>query len=188
MLDDILTIVPIAFALSADCFAVAVSRSIFIGSPSRIQVIRTAASFGSFQAVMAFLGWLAGSQVEKIIGGFDHWLSFALLVFVGSRMIWESIHSNAYVKSSHGHDSTATLLVLSIATSLDALAVGFGLGFLNVNIVLSSTVIGIAAFDITILGFLLGTRLGKLAGKRAEIIGGIILIAIGLRILISHLF
>lgn len=102
-------------------------------------------------------------------------------------MIWESIHSNNRTNAGLRYDKTTSLLILSVANSLDALAVGFGLSFLDVSIALSSTVIGITAFGITILGLLLGTKFGKLAGQRAHTAGGAILIAIGTRILISHI-
>ncbi len=187
MLHGISTILPLALALSADCFAVAVSCSVSIGSSSKAQVFRTAAAFGSFQALMPFLGWLAGSRVLRLISGYDHWLAFALLVFVGGRMLWESRQGQDCDGPRRDYNKVTTVIVLALATSLDALAVGFSLGFFEVGIGLSIAVIGAVAFSVTVCGFILGSRLGKLAGKRAEIAGGVILLAIGARILISHL-
>ncbi len=137
---------------------------------------------------MTLLGWWAGSRIIDFIASYDHWLAFGLLVFVGGRMIWESLHAK------EGEEEKKTditrwryLVILAIATSIDALAVGLSFAFLKVNLALASVTIGITAFIITILGFLAGKKLGELVGKRAEIIGGVILIAIGLRILLEHL-
>lgn len=133
---------------------------------------------------MTLLGWWAGIRILDFISGYDHWLAFGLLVFVGGRMIWESLRGK-----EERTDITRWrfLFILAVATSLDALAVGLSFAFLSVNLVMASTVIGITALVITFAGFLAGKKLGELVGKRAEIIGGLILIAIGLRILFEHL-
>jgi len=136
---------------------------------------------------MPFLGWLAGSRILELISRYDHWFAFGLLAFVGIRMIWQSIHDKNNDNAGRNYSKVTTLLVLSLATSLDALAVGFSISFLGVGIGLSSTVIGIVAFAVTTCGFLLGVKLGRLSGKRAEIVGGVILLVVGIRILISHI-
>jgi len=184
---DLLTILPIALALSADCFAVSVITGISLKQISIQQMLRMSLSFGSFQALMLFLGWLAGQRILAVISDYDHWVAFGLLLFVGCRMIWESAHSRN--NSVPGTDNTKgfTLLILALATSLDALAVGFSFSFADISISSGSMIIGIVSFAVTILGLLLGGRLGKLAANRAEIIGGAILIAIGIRILILHM-
>lgn len=187
MADDILIILPIALALSADCFAVSVSRAISIGTVSRFQVFQVAILFGSFQALMPFVGWLAGIRILQLISEYDHWFAFGMLAFVGSRMIWQSINDKSGKNAHINWGKVIALLVLSLATSLDALAVGFSIGFLDVGIVFSCIVIGAVAFAITISGFLLGMKLGGLSGKRAEIVGGAIILVIGIRILISHI-
>ena len=184
---DFLSLILIAIGLSADCFAVAISASVTAKNPSRLQVLRMAAMFGLFQALMPVLGWLAGQTVVKFIAAYDHFVAFALLAIVGGRMIWESFHH----KKEHEKTTDVTrgwmLLTLAIATSIDALAVGLSLAFIEVNIVLAGAVIGAVAFMATIVGFLLGKKAGDLIGRWAEAIGGIILIGIGLRILITHL-
>jgi putative Mn2+ efflux pump MntP len=123
----------------------------------------------------------------KFIADYDHFVAFALLAFVGGRMLWESFHP----KDEHGKHADitkgVTLLTLAIATSVDALAVGLSLAFLRVHIAIASITIGLVAFIVTAIGFLLGKKVGELIGKRAEMVGGIVLIAIGLRILISHI-
>jgi putative Mn2+ efflux pump MntP len=182
---DLISILVIAVGLSADCFAVAFSGSIALKSISKKQVIIASLSFGIFQALMPLLGWLAGQTVVDLIAGYDHWLAFGLLAFIGGKMVWESFRKEEECKT----DITKwkTLITLSIATSIDALAVGLTFAFLEVNIALACGVIGITAFLISVLGFILGRKAGKVFGKRAELIGGLVLIAIGLRILLSHL-
>ena len=136
---------------------------------------------------MTVVGWWAGSRVIEFISSYDHWLSFTLLLFVGGRMIWESLHEKEGKESRIDITKWLFLLTLSIATSLDALAIGLSFAFLKVNLTLASVTIGVVAFIITLSGFFAGKKLGALVGKRAEIIGGIILIIIGLRILLEHL-
>ncbi|MFC1897183.1 manganese efflux pump MntP family protein [Chloroflexota bacterium] len=176
----------IALGLSADCFAVALSGSISMRSVSFLQKLRTSLTFGFFQGLMPILGWLAGRTVVDLISGYDHWVAFILLVFIGIRMIWESRRK----KEDHNKvDITRglMLLTLAIATSIDALAVGLTFAFLKVNIVLASSLIGIVAFMVTMLSFVIGKKAGEIIGKRAEAIGGVILIIIGLRILLTHI-
>ncbi len=183
---DLISILIIAIGLSADCFAVAFSGCIAMKSISKKQVVIASLSFGIFQALMPLLGWLAGQTVVGYIADYDHWLAFALLAFIGGKMVWESFRNK---DDSCRTDITkwSTLLTLSVATSIDALAVGLTFAFLEVNIALACGVIGATAFLISILGFVLGRKAGRVLGKRAELIGGLVLIAIGLRILLSHL-
>lgn len=184
----LLSIVLIALGLSADCFAVALSGSAAMRSLSYRQVLRAAFSFGLFQTVMPVLGWLAGRTVVELISAYDHWLAFALLAFVGGRMVRESFVSGR--KKSRDVDITRGLLLLtlSVATSIDALAVGLSFAFLRINIIQASVAIGLVAFTVTTAGFLIGRKAGNLLGRRAKLVGGLVLIAIGLRILITHLF
>lgn len=153
---------------------------------SRYQVLRVALAFGFFQALMPVIGWLAGRTVANLVADYDHWVAFLLLGLVGSRMLWESFRhreDKKIIDISRG----LLLLGLSVATSIDALAVGLTFAFLEVNIAIASATIGGIAFAVTATAFLLGTKAGKAAGRWSEVIGGIILISIGLRILLSHL-
>jgi putative Mn2+ efflux pump MntP len=180
------SILIIAIGLSADCFAVALSAGIAAKRFTFASFLRFPLAFGIFQALMTVLGWLAGRAVIDYISAYDHWLAFGLLVFIGGRMIWESFHE----KSDGEHKKYTgwlTLLALSIATSIDALAVGLSFAFLDVNIVMAAVTIGVTALAITIIAQLIGNRVGTLVGKRAEIVGGLILIAIGIKILLEHL-
>jgi putative Mn2+ efflux pump MntP len=177
----------VALGLSADCFAVALGGSIAMKSFSRFQVLRAAIAFGFFQALMPVLGWLIGQTVVDLIADYDHWVAFGLLAIVGGHMLWESFHHRDGARRT---DITKgwPLLVLSLATSIDALAVGLTFPFLEVNVWVASPTIGAVAFVATVVGFLLGRKVGELAGRWAAAVGGLLLIAIGLRILLTHLF
>jgi putative Mn2+ efflux pump MntP len=186
-LNDIIIILPVALGLSADCFAVAISASISTGQHSSWRMLRTALAFGFFQAVMPVLGWLAGRTIVDIISNYDHWVAFGLLAFVSGKMLWESFEHKEERSSNADITRGLLLLTASIATSIDALAVGLSFAFVDVNILIASLTIGIIAFLVTMAGFPLGRKVSKVAGKWAETIGGLVLIGIGLKILITHL-
>ena len=184
---DFLAVLLIAIGLSADCFAVALSSSISRTTLSFLQIVRISLSFGVFQAIMPVLGWLVGRSIVDFIADYDHWLAFALLALVGSRMVWESFHKEERRSEITDITKAVSLLILSIATSIDALAVGLSLAFLKTKIVLASLTIGIVAFIITAIGLIVGKKVGNIVGKRAEAIGGLILIGIGTRIVWEHM-
>ena len=184
---DFLSVFLIAIGLSADCFAVALGGSIAMRTVSRLQVFRTSLAFGLFQVLMPTLGWLAGRTVVELIADYDHWVAFTLLALIGSKMIWESFRSRDRRTENTDITKGILLLTLSVATSIDALAVGLTFAFLEVNIVTAVSTIGLVAFAATAIGFLLGRKASSLIGRRAEAIGGVVLIAIGLRILLTHI-
>ncbi len=183
---EFLSVLAIAIGLSADCFAVAISGSIARRDYSGVAILRVSSSFGLFQALMPVLGWLAGKTVVSYVENYDHWLAFVLLAFVGGRMIWETFHSTEDEAEKTNITRGMPLLVLSIATSIDALAVGLSFAFLKVDMAVASLTIGTAAFLITVTGFVIGRKSSKLIGERAELFGAVILIGIGLKILLSH--
>lgn len=183
---DLFSVVLIAFGLSADCFAVAVGIGASGKIISRRLVLRLALAFGIFQMCMPLAGWLAGQTVVQFIERFDHWIAFALLLLVGGKMVWEFIENKTEAESTD-ISRWGTLLTLAFATSVDALAVGLSFAFLKLNVLLSSAIIGVVAFIVTAMSFWLGRRAGALMGRWAQLIGGLILIGIGTRILISHL-
>ncbi len=183
---EYLSVFFIAVGLAADCFAVALGGSAAMTTLSFPPVFRAALAFGLFQGIMPVLGWLAGRTIVEFVADYDHWLAFALLVFVGARMIWESFRSGDRDKKSADITKGFLLLILAAATSIDALAVGFTFAFIEVDIVVASLTIGTVAFIATTIGFLLGRKVGSLIGKRAETIGGIVLIGIGLKIVLEH--
>ena len=185
--NDFLSIILIALGLSADCFAVALSGAIASTNHSFTRLLRVSISFGIFQAFMPVLGWLAGRNIVDLIADYDHWVAFALLAIVSGRMFHEALQSEH--KEDRQIDITRGLMLvtLSVATSIDALAVGLSFAFLKVNIVMASITIGIVAFSVTTVGFIVGKKASNVMGKRAEIIGGVILLAIAFRILFSHI-
>jgi putative Mn2+ efflux pump MntP len=183
---EFLSVFLIALGLAADCFAVSLSARIANINHSPSQVARVSFSFGFFQALMLVLGWLAGKTIVDFIANFDHWVAFALLAFVGSKMLWESFHEKEDEKPAD-ISRGLLLLTLSIATSLDSLAVGLAFAFEDINLWLAAPTIGITSFVVSAVGFLIGTKVGQIFGKRAEMIGGLILIGIGIRILVEHL-
>ena len=184
---DFLSIILIAIGLSADCFAVALGGGVSNKNPTRIQVLRVAFMFGLFQAVMPVLGWLAGRTVVEYIADYDHWVAFVLLAIVSGRMLWESLRPERGEEKTVDITRGLLLLTLSVATSIDALAVGLSFAFIEVSIAVAAPTIGVVAFIATAAGFILGRKASRLIGRRAEIIGAVILLAIAFRILLSHL-
>ncbi len=184
---DALTIILIAVGLAMDAFAVSIANGMTITSNRRRAGLLTAAAFGGFQMLMPAIGWAVGLSLADIISGFDHWIAFALLAFIGAKMIYEGTKKDKDRNSSTDLKLHA-LFILAVATSIDALMVGLSFAFLQTSIVLPIAVIGAVTFGLSLVGFYFGCGLGKVFGHRIEIIGGIVLIVIGLRILLEHLF
>ena len=171
-----------------DAFAVAIATGIALGTVSGRQTFRLSFHFGLFQFLMPVIGYLAGMTMERHIEGYDHWLAFVLLGYIGGKMVYEGMLRDEE-EGSGGKDPTRgmSLVVLSLATSIDALAVGISLGVLhNGGIVYPGIVIGIVACTFTAAGLHLGRRLGAVFGKRMEVVGGLVLVAIGAKILFDH--
>ena len=184
---DLWSLLALACALAMDAFAVAIVSGIALNPLTKRQVFRLSFHFGLFQALMPSLGWIAGNALYRYISSVDHWIAFGLLAFVGGKMFLESFHKEEDKKPSSDPTKGWDLVILSIATSIDALAVGLSLAIIGERIFKPAVIIGLVAAAFTIIGMLLGRKIGTLWGKRVEAAGGIILIAIGLRILISHL-
>ncbi len=177
----------IALGLAMDAFAVSVGIGTTGLANRRRPVFRLSFHFGLFQFLMPILGWVVGASVANEINGYDHWVAAALLGLVGAHMIQSGFDPDgkAYpTDPSRGH----TLVMLSVATSLDAFAVGLGLAMLKVNIIYPSVVIGLVTAGLSLAGLKIGDTLGGMFGKRMEIAGGLILIGIAVRVLIQHLF
>ncbi len=178
----------IAVSLALDAFAVAVSSGISVRGFGGRMAVKMGLYFGFFQFCMPIIGWLLGSGLSNYIVAVDHWVAFGLLGLIGGRMIWEAVHKDCSVPDSGPCELPARrLVVLAVATSIDALAVGVSMAFMDVNILASAALIGVVAFILSVVGGLLGKRLGCLFQKRAEIVGGLVLIAIGGKILFEHL-
>ena len=181
-------ILGIAVALAMDCFAITLGLACGVKGLTMKQAVRMAAWFGGFQFVMPIAGWIAGDRLLRIIEHFDHWVAFGLLALIGGRMIWESLKMNDEEEACRPDQTRGKrLLILALATSIDALAVGLSLGVVRTGILFPAAIIGVTSFALTILGAKLGPVVGRIVGKRAELVGGLILIGIGAKILIEHL-
>jgi putative Mn2+ efflux pump MntP len=179
---DALTLIGTAFALAMDAFAVAIAVAVSLRDHNMRHVFRLSWHFGLFQAIMPIGGWFIGEAVVTYTGSLGNWIACAILTILGGKMIWESFHEEEIVRD---FDPTRgmSLVVLSVATSLDALAVGVSLALLNVSVWFPAAVIGIVALAMTALGMALGKRAGLYLGEWAERFGGAVLILIGLKIL-----
>lgn len=184
---DLLTLVLIGIGLSMDCFAV----SLAIGSTIKSRLARAALiitlCFGGFQAGMTVLGWVAGISVIGFISAYDHWIAFILLLVIGGKMTWEGIQGD----EEEAHTDlfrVIPLVALSLVTSIDALAVGVTFGVLRTAVLIPALIIGIVCGAISFAGVMLGEQLEDLLGNRMEIAGGLILILIGVKVLMEHVF
>lgn len=183
----ILTILGIAVGLAMDALAVAIATGIALGVVSRRQTFRLAFHFGLFQFLMPVVGWLAGRLVERWIAPVDHWVAFGLLAFVGGKMMYEGFSGDDETRKASDPTRGATLVLLSIATSIDALAVGLSLGVMNTSIWVPAVVIGVVCGALTTAGMHLGRLAGERFGHRVEVLGGLVLVGIGVKILVEHL-
>lgn len=182
---DFITILIISIGLSFDTFAVSVSSGVIMPRITFREGVKIAIVLAFFQALMPLIGWGAGKGIVSYAKDFDHWIAFILLLGLGIKMIYESF----------GKEETRKLnplelkvrLSMAIATSIDALIVGFSFAFLEFRIITSTFTIGFVTFLVSMLGLLFGKKVGSRFGKRMEIVGGIILIAIGVKILLEHI-
>lgn len=182
---DILTIVMIALGLAMDAFAVSVSSGITIKDLKPRHGTKIAVFFGGFQAIMPLLGWLLGIGFKDYIEKYDHWIAFVLLGFIGVKMLKESMDDDCeYISDPL---KNRVLLMLAIATSIDAMAVGVSFAFLKTSILSASLIIGVITYVICFAGVYIGNRFGCLFQKKAEIAGGIVLVLIGFKILAEHM-
>lgn len=186
---DIISLVLTALALAADAMSVSITNGIAVKKLQLPKVLLMALLFGGFQALMPTLGWLLGTSVSKYISAFDHWIAFLLLAFIGFKMIVESFKNDEETVKKDSFSIT-NLLIMAVATSIDALAVGISFASLAIpgsELWLGIALIGVITFTLSCLGAFLGKFLGNMFKKRAGLIAGIILCLIGLKILLEHL-
>lgn len=180
----------LALALSADAFAVAVGKGVALRTPRLAEALRIGLVFGAFQGLMPVLGWALGSVAADSVAAWDHWIAFVLLGGLGARTVMEGLRGHAgepaddHARQQHGW---GVLLLAGVATSIDALVAGVTLAFADVGIGGAAFVIGVTTAIVVTGGVLLGRVVGTIAGKRAEVVGGLVLIAIGASILVEHL-
>jgi len=181
---NILTIFIIAVGLAMDAFAVSINSGLVIRPLKLTQALKIAFFFGGFQALMPLAGWLMGYSMRDYIVSIDHWIAFVSLTVIGLKMIYEATKPD--LEKTEGNPlKTGTLLILAIATSIDALAVGVSFAFLNSSIMFASIVIGAITFFISLSGVYIGNKIGHFFEKGAEIAGGVVLIIIGVTMLFS---
>jgi putative Mn2+ efflux pump MntP len=176
----------LASGLAADAFTVSLSCGLLIQRIKINKALKVALFFGGFQFLMTLIGWGIGINFSDLIVDFDHWFAFGLLSLIGGKMIYESLQSELEEKKFNPVDSM-TLLVLAIATSIDALAAGLGLSLLKSPIAITASLIGGITFCLSLMGVFIGHRIGNKLNHKIEIIGGLILIFIGSKILFEHL-
>ncbi|HBX49859.1 MAG: hypothetical protein A2275_03050 [Bacteroidetes bacterium RIFOXYA12_FULL_35_11] len=184
---ELFTIFLIAIGLCFDTFAVSVSCGLLEKEISFFKAVKVASSLAFFQAFMPFAGWLLGVKVNLFIADFDHWIAFGMLSLIGLKMIYESLKKEEKKKKFNPLD-IKILLWISLATSIDAFVVGISFGLISIPIVVPIIIIGTTTFFVAMLGMLFGKKTGGKLGKKMETVGGIILIGIGIKILIEHLY
>ena len=180
----------IGVGLSMDAFAVSLCKGLGMKRLDMRQAVIIGVFFGGFQALMPVIGWALGKQFESYITSIDHWVAFALLVFIGGKMLFDALRGDGYdelAEKSSAKLDFKELFMLAIATSIDALAVGITFAFLQVNIVGAVSIIGITTFILSVAGVAIGHQFGSRFEKPAGITGGVVLILIGVRILLEHL-
>lgn len=185
---DFWFVIILALALAMDAFAVSLGMSFNWPGLTPGQSLKMALHFGFFQFFMPLIGWLAGQGIIIFIRAFDHWVAFSLLLFIGVKMIYKaSTGSNHFFQRKSKPAEEFSLLLLSVATSIDALAAGLSLAALRSVILFPALIIGIIAFLMSALGARIGPLVGKVIGRKAEILGGMVLIFMGIKILWNHL-
>lgn len=181
-------LVLLAFAMSTDAFAAAIGKGAAMQKPRFLQALRIGLLFGVIEAITPLIGWFAGSVATKWVAEWDHWIAFVLLLVLGLLMIREGLGGEEEeAAAAPQKQSLVKLALTAVATSIDAMAVGVGLAFVDVSIVEASLLIGLATTMMVTIGVMVGRMLGGMVGKRAEAIGGVVLIGVGAAILYEHL-
>ncbi|MGF6772283.1 putative Mn2+ efflux pump MntP [Paraburkholderia sp. GAS199] len=177
----------LAFAMSTDAFAAAIGKGATLHRPHWREALRTGLIFGVIEALTPLIGWFLGRAAAQYVSAWDHWIAFTLLGVLGARMIFNSFSASETHETKPTAHSFWLLALTGFATSIDAMAVGAGLAFVNVNIYSTAAAIGLATATMVTIGVLLGRVIGNVVGRRAELAGGVVLIGIGCVILAEHL-
>ena len=182
----IIEILLISISLAMDAFAVSICKGVSMKKMNWKKAIIIGLYFGGFQMLMPIIGYMLGKGFENVVANIDHWIAFILLAGIGANMIKEAFSDES--DKVNDNIDVKTMILLAIATSIDALAVGITFAFLKVNLILAISLIGIVAFTLSVIGTKIGNRFGDKYGNKACIVGGVILILMGIKILIEHLF
>ncbi|MFH2143085.1 MAG: manganese efflux pump [Bacteroidota bacterium] len=184
---DFTSIILIAIGLSLDCFAISMTGGIILKERKLIKILQLSLLFGVFHIFMPVIGWLLGFKLKSYIQDYDHWIAFLLLSLIGFKMLYEGIRCKKTDNEILTFSKLWPLLGLAIASSIDALVVGISLAVIDISIYITAIIIGSVTFIITFLGGILGNKISKYIKFRMDIIGGIVLILIGIKILIEHM-
>ena len=185
-----ITLLLMGIGLAMDAFAVSICKGLAMRKVNRKQCFVIALFFGGFQALMPAIGWLLGSRFEQYIVNVDHWIAFILLGWIGGKMIWDAVREEEapdVVEQMDAPLDIKELLVMALATSIDALAVGINFAFLGTPILEASLIIGVTTFVICVIGVYVGNFFGSKYKRKASIVGGMILVLLGIKILLEHL-
>lgn len=185
---NIISTALLALAMSTDAFAAAIGKGAALHKPKLSEALRTGLIFGLIETMTPFIGWGIGSVATKYVATWDHWIAFTLLAVLGCHMIYEGFQAPDPIEDKPSQHSFIILAITAFATSIDAMAVGVSLAFIDVNIITTAAAIGLATFTMVTIGVMIGRSIGLLIGKRTEIAGGLILIVIGSYILYEHLY
>lgn len=181
----VLEILLISIGLAMDAFAVSICKGLSMKKMDWKKATIVGIYFGTFQALMPAIGYFLGSTFEKLVTQIDHWIAFVLLTFIGLNMLREAFANDT--ENYNDNVDFKTMFVLAIATSIDALAIGISFAFLNVNLLLATLMIGIVTFLISVIGVKIGNKFGDQYERKAEVVGGFILILMGIKILLEHI-
>lgn len=176
----------LSLAMATDAFAVAIGKGAALQKPNLRAALRIGLIFGVVEGLTPILGWFLGQAAAPYVEAWDHWIAFVLLTLLGMRMIREALHGEDQGEGQESHQSFWLLVITGFATSIDAMIVGLGLAFMDVNIWITAAAIGLCTFTMVTIGIMLGRALGAVVGKRAEMLGGVVLIVIGSTILYEH--
>jgi manganese efflux pump family protein len=182
-----ITLTVLAFSMSMDAFVASLSRGAALRTPRLIEAAKTGLVFGVIEAITPTIGWAAGVAANRFIESVDHWIAFVLLAMVGGHMIWNAVRQRPDDTVPDKTKSRLALFVTAIGTSIDAMIVGVSLAFLEVNVIVVAAAIGCATFVMSTIGILVGHKVGVGLGRRAEAVGGVLLIGLGSVILYQHL-
>ena len=182
-----ISLVFLALAMSTDAFAAAIGKGSSLHKPRLVEALRAGLIFGVIEAITPMIGWAIGHAATRWVQDWDHWIAFTLLVALGLHMIYNGLKADDEEAQKPTQHSFMILALTAFATSIDAMAVGVGLAFIDVNILVASAAIGLATMTMVTIGVMLGRVLGNVVGKRAEIIGDVVLMLVGATILYEHL-
>lgn len=185
---NLLALIFLSFAMSTDAFAAAIAKGVNLRKPKISIALKTGIIFGIIEAITPMLGWGLGKLSSSFIVSWDHWLAFGILSLLGTFTIFKSFSPTEKDDGRINNQSILITILTAIGTSIDAMAVGISLAFVDVNIALASMMIGLATCLMVTIGIMVGSALGLIVGKRAETVGGIVLITVGTWVLISHIY